>query len=146
MRQTLPLMALLLTAATLTAHAGQIFKYVDAQGRIHYADRPQPGWQRIEVRVPPANPTPPRAEAAGGAAPAASAGETPPPAPAPAADALTRAAECGRKQEQLKTYSRATRIVESDSEGKSKEYGPADREKLLASLEQDIKKLCGAAG
>ena len=45
--------ALLLLAAAFSAGAGQVYKWVDAEGRIHYSDTPRPGWKRVDLKVAP---------------------------------------------------------------------------------------------
>jgi hypothetical protein len=37
------LLALLLTSMALGANAGQVYKWVDASGKVHYTDQPGPG-------------------------------------------------------------------------------------------------------
>jgi len=127
MNTTLPTLALV--AATLfgMAEAGQIYKYVDAQGRMHYADQPQPGWKRVDVR-PPTN---------------SQESEWSEPGIARGAD-LERATECARKQEQIKTYRNAARIVERDSLGRDKEYTADERKQLIEKTEAEVESLCSA--
>ncbi len=128
MNTTLPTLALVVAALFGVAEAGQIYKYVDAQGRVHYADQPQPGWKRVDVR-PPTN---------------SQESEWSEPGVARGAD-LERAAECARKQEQLKTYRNAARIVERDSLGRDKEYSADERKQLIEKTETEIESLCSSA-
>ncbi len=129
MRKTRILMALLLASTTLTAYAGQIFKYVDPQGRVHYADRPQAGWKLVDVR-PPTN------SQAGEGTNTGDDG-----AAKPGQD-VARATECARKQEQIKTYRNASRIVERDNLGRDKEYTAEEREQLIAKTEAQVEEFC----
>lgn len=42
----------------LTAHAqAQVYKWTDAQGRVHYSAQPPPGAQASEIRIAPAPPS-----------------------------------------------------------------------------------------
>lgn len=115
------LVALVLASTCLGAAASQIFKYVDPQGRVHYADQPKPGWQRVGVTPPPA----------GSAAPEEGETET-------REQAVARAADCARKEEQLKTYRNASRVIERDALGREKDYSEEDRQRLIQKMEQEI--------
>ena len=128
MKITLPGLALILFGVCGVASAQQIFKYVDQQGRVHYADQPQPGWERVDVRAP----TNTEADSRGGLGDGAQ-----------QAQSLERAVECARKQEQIKTYRTAARIVERDSLGRDKEYNADERQQLIAKTEAQIDDLCG---
>lgn len=115
---------LLLAFAAGTAGAGKVYRWVDAQGKVHYSDRPD-GGKAVEVR-PGVTSTVPAAK--------------------PGADAAAdeqRAALCTQKREQLATYKNASRIVEKDSLGNEKEFSAEEQLKLIEKTEQDIKALCG---
>lgn len=110
-----------LSAVCFTAGAaGAIYKFVDPQGRQHFADQPKAGWTRVDVRTSVV-------ETEGAEAPE----ET-------REQAVTRAADCARKQEQLRTYRNASRIVERDALGREKEYSDEERTSLIQKYEQDV--------
>ncbi len=121
---TRTLTALTLAAVCLAAPAaGEIYKYVDPQGRVHYADQPKPGWKRIDVKPPVATEAVTEEEGNG---------ET-------REQAVARAADCARKEEQLRTYRNASRVIERDALGREKEYSGEDRQRLIEKFEQDVR-------
>lgn len=113
--------------------AGQIYKWVDPSGGIHYGDQPQPGWKPVDV-----NPLP-----AGDAAAPVASGES---GDEGAAAAERRAAECQRRKEQLASYRNASNIVERDSLGNERQYNEEDRLKLIEMTERQVRELCGEEG
>ncbi len=119
--------ALLLSGLCAVAQAGDIYKWVDAKGSFHYSDLPQAGWTRVGDR-------PGTASATIGDDADSNGDER--------VQALARATDCARKEEQLKTYRNAMRIVERDSLGGEKEYSNEEREKLIAQTEQAIASGC----
>lgn len=121
--QTLrPLLAALLLAALVPGVAadGRIYRWVDAQGRVHYGDQPARG--ASEVRVP-------RVDASG--------------SPAPAAPAISQA-DCDRTRAELDNYRQAKDIVERDALGKERRYTPEERQQLIAITEGKLAAACGA--
>ena len=75
------------------ASAGQVYKWTDDKGRVHYSDKPVPKAQKLDVRAPGAAPlAPPSSESEGGAP-------------------NTRAEDCKRMADQLVTYKSAARVV-----------------------------------
>lgn len=101
--------------------AGAIYKYVDPQGRQHFADQPKQGWTRVDVRTSVVETT------TGTDAPTESREQ-----------AVSRAADCARLQEQLRTYRNASRVVERDALGREKEYSAEERTRLIEKYEQDV--------
>jgi hypothetical protein len=61
----LPLVSVLLL--TGAAHAATVYKWVDAQGVIHFSDQPHPQAQELEVKEAPAYNSPPPAPASSSA-------------------------------------------------------------------------------
>lgn len=115
------LTALTLVSACLPA-AAAIYKYVDPQGRVHYADQLKPGWQRVDVQAPSVSDDPGQT------------GET----TETREQAIARAAECARKEEQLKNYRTARRVIERDTLGREREFSEEDRKLLIEKTEQEI--------
>ncbi|WP_370304674.1 DUF4124 domain-containing protein [Sinimarinibacterium flocculans] len=125
--------ALLLLAAAFSAGAGQVYKWVDAEGRIHYSDTPRPGWKRVDLKVAP------------GFAPAT----TQTPAAQSGAEgeesperAKLRAEECDKRREQLETYRKATTITERDSLGNERTYSEDERLQLIEQTQKQVSELC----
>lgn len=114
----------LLSVALTAAAGGQVYKWKDSKGHVHYGDQPVPGAQKIEV-------APVNSEAA----PAGKGAETD-------ADRAKRTAECARKREQLATYKNAARIVEKNSLGVEREFSDAERQQLIAQTEKQLAEQC----
>ncbi len=112
--------ALGLTLAMAPAMAAQVYKWVDAGGRIHYGDQPQSGWKRVDVNAPPAS-----------AAPGAASGLGP-----------AEKAACEQKRKELESYQKAARVVERDALGREKEYSAEDRQKLIALAQKEADDIC----
>ncbi|WP_028081587.1 DUF4124 domain-containing protein [Solimonas soli] len=118
--------ATLLAMACLSAaaNAGQVYKWVDKSGHFHFSDTPQPGWTRIDA----------------GRANALTA-EVPRVGDDPGSEA--QAAECQKRRDTLASYRNAARIVERDALGNEKEYGPEQKQALVARAEQQVAEACG---
>lgn len=101
---------------------GPIYKFVDPQGRQHFADQPKAGWTRIDVRTSVAEPVVEEAS------------------PETRDQAVTRAADCARKEEQLRTYRNAASVVERDALGREKQYSEEERGRLIAQFEQEVQR------
>jgi hypothetical protein len=109
-------MALVCAAAS----AGEVYKWKDKDGRLHYGDRPK----HIDAAPVLINPD------AGGT---------------PNEQFATRQAredECATKKAQLEAYRRAPSISEVDNLGKQREYTPAEREQFLTLQQQKVDALC----
>lgn len=115
---------LLLALVAGGADAGKVYRWVDAQGKVHYGDRPDGAKAAVEVR-PGVTTTVPDAT------PGSDAGAE-----------AKRAALCTQKREQLGTYKNASRIVEKDSLGNEKEFTAEEQLKLIEKTERDIEALC----
>lgn len=122
MRTTALALLLLPLSWPLSAAAQAVYRWVDAQGRVHYGDPASapPGARPVPLRAPPT-----------------AAAATPLPSPLPAdTDA------CAQARERLATYESAERIVETDSLGEEREYSPEARERLIALTELEAQRLC----
>lgn len=148
--------ALLCGIAALAAQAGQVYKWVDPNGRVHFSDTPQQGWQPVDLSGASTSDAAPGAPAAteedaGDAeeeAPAsAETAESTETAEGTEADASTRtklrAEECTRAKEQLDSYKRAPKIVERDALGKEKEYSSEERLQLIEQQQKRVSDYCG---
>jgi hypothetical protein len=115
----------LLLAAAAAGADGKTYRWVDAQGNVHYGDQP------------PANATVVAPKPTDSAAP------SPPPASTAAASGLGPE-ECDRRQKQLDSYKAASSITETDGLGNKREYSEDERNKLIARTEQAIRDGCPA--
>lgn len=122
--------ALLCGVAAYAAQAGQVYKWVDPSGRVHFSDTPQQGWTPVDLSG---------AQAAADEATAENAG---------AADdgsrAKLRAEECKRAKEQLESYQKAPKILERNALGKEKEYSSEERLQLIEQQQKRVRDYCGA--
>ena len=108
----------------LAAHAGnEVFKWTDADGNVHYGDKPKSEKSEPVTKKP---------------------GELPEAPSDPAADkaAADRAAACEAKKKQLDSYKKATVINETDSFGNTRQFSAAEKEKLLAVTEKQVAEAC----
>jgi hypothetical protein len=115
------IIAVSLALACAAASAGEIYKWKDKDGRVHYGDRPKDG-QAESVTID---------SSSGGDAPSA----------APANEG-ERQAECQKKRAQLERYRKSPSISEVDNLGKTREYTTAERQQFLAITEQKVTELC----
>jgi hypothetical protein len=111
---------LALSLVTAAASAGDVYKWKDKDGKVHYGDRPNPGAEAELLNAPPTEEVDPEAEKARAA----------------------RDAECARKREQLAKYKSASAIKETDNLGQTREYNAAEREKFLAQQEKAVADAC----
>jgi hypothetical protein len=114
------IVALCVVLACAAASAGEVYKWKDKDGRIHYGDRPK-HIDAAPVLINPDAVTTPNEQFASRQA---------------------REAECAKKTAQLENYKRAPSISEVDNLGKQREYTPAEREQFLAMQQQKVDALC----
>lgn len=123
MRLSVMALGMCMAMSTLTAHA-DVYKWKDANGRVHYGDQPASGAEKVNAGSVNA-------------------------APADASDNATdqsaqkRVEECSRMREQLANYKTASKIVETDSLGNQKEFSDDERKKLLDRTQKQIAASCG---
>jgi len=118
MRSIIVLCAVL---ACATAAAGEVYKWKDKDGRIHYGDKPKTGEvESVTVTPPSGSGEPSKAEA----------------------ERRGSEAECQQKKAQLAAWRRAPTMSEVDNLGKTRQYTPAEREQFLAMTQQKVDELC----
>lgn len=127
------LLGLLLLLLPVLAQAQAVYRWVDAQGRVHFGD-------------PASAPSGAKAVQITG-----STGVTDvPPPPSPPALAIESPEEgadpdaCLRARAQLSTYQTAERIVETNSIGEEREYTEEAREQLIVRAEIAAQRACAA--
>ncbi len=108
---------LLLVMAGSVMAAGKTYRWVDANGKVHYGDQPPPNATAVT-------------EKPAGAAPAVDDG---------AKAGGTDAAECERRTQKLNQYRNAAAVTETDSLGNKREYTEAERQKLVERAEQSVR-------
>jgi hypothetical protein len=117
MRLTL---AILLTVCCAAAQAGDVYKWKDKDGKVHYGDQPKGGAQAELLNADTTEEPDPEAEKA----------------------RAGREAECSRKRDQLAKYRAATAIKETDSLGQTRELSATEREKFLTLQEKAADEAC----
>ena len=114
--------AITMLAAAAAAQAGEVYKWKDKDGHVHYGDRPKhESVQTLEVPDSPALD------------------------PAAAKAQADREADCQRKKAQLETYRNAPSISETDNLGKTREYSEAERLQFIALTEKKVAEACAPA-
>lgn len=122
------MLTLLVTAAgPLTVNASTIYRWVDAQGRVHFGDPASAPRHAQPVPV----------------IPGASIGQAPGqpvsgPRPVPMAASLA----CEQARAQYATYLSAADIIETDSLGVERTLDDAAREQLIAGAEMGVARAC----
>ncbi|MGH8447451.1 MAG: DUF4124 domain-containing protein [Solimonas sp.] len=106
-----------------SAFAGQVYKWVDAQGHFHFGDTPQPGWTRVDAG---------RTNSMTADVPQV-AGE----------DEEKRAVHCKQKRDELAGYKSASRIVERDALGGEREFSDEQKQKLISQTAGQATEACG---
>ena len=109
-----------LALSSAVAVAGEVYKWKDKDGRVHYGDRPKTGEAAPVLINPDAQGTPNEQFASRQA----------------------QEAECNKKRTQLDVYRRAPSISEVDNLGKTREYTKEEREQFLALTQKKVDELC----
>lgn len=108
---------------SVSALAGPVYKWVDAAGRFHFSDTPQPGWTRVDAgRVNTVTAEVPADDGQGEA---------------------ERAAQCKQKQDTLASFRNSSKVIERDALGVEREYTPEQRQKLIDLTERQVREACG---
>jgi len=147
-------LALLLTGAALVAPAADVYRYVDAQGGIHYTDTWVPGSTLIKMD---------HRATSGGAPPAttrtAQSQQATAPANKVAADlarqaderavhadvAQAREDDCTKAKDSYDKAVRSRRIIKTDKEGQREYLSEADADAYRLQLRQDVQSACGTS-
>jgi len=151
------LIAIALAGLALTATAGTVYKWIDAQGQVHFTDRPPRAADARVIAVyeessgeaeptgesPPAEDTPP--DTAGGDETSGPA-ETPPTREQVAAVeqdvAKLRAERCKKAQERYKTYIESQRLYRVGKDGKRQYLTDAELTAARANAKRDVDENC----
>lgn len=113
--------AFLLLCLSLPASAAEVYKWTDRNGQVHYADRPRPGAEALDVKP---------ASGDGGAAADRE------------KDEAARAARCKLETEELDRARKATGLRETDSKGKSRDLSADERTAYIAGIEKRVTNAC----
>ena len=118
MRSIIVLCAVL---ACATAAAGEVYKWKDKDGRVHYGDKPKTQPAEAIMTSPDAGPS--AADIAAG----------------------DRAQECAKQKALLETYKKSPTLSEVDGLGRKREFSAAERDQFLGLRQQKVDEICAAA-
>lgn len=153
----LPLAALL---ALLPPAAAQVYKWVDANGKVQFSDQPPPNAKAQAVKIPKTSGSAPAA------APAAPAAAVPSASAAAPSGAKPRVVEAGKaeqeaenkqtairncaiardNQRQMQKIRQADRVRMVDGEGNKRTLNGTERQAELDKVKAEVDKWCALAG
>lgn len=119
----------ILLLVTPVLFAGQVYKWKDAQGRIHFGDKPADGAQKIEVNAPASQIQRQKEHES---------------ELATSEKTAKLFEDCKRNKEQLVTYQNAASVIRKDGLGGEKELDATERAKLIQITQQRVKDTCDA--
>lgn len=143
MRRFRPLLIALLSALmSATVMAGPLYRWVDAQGKVHYGDQPPPqqDTEQVELKyIGKGEPTPPPkdAEPEPGADPVLNLLE-----PDPSLLLKPSPERCAAARQRLQIYINARRLENTDEYGQRKILSDAERQKYIAGAREDVQRAC----
>lgn len=138
---TLALALLPLIACPFTAGA-VVYKWVDAEGKVHFSDRPQGDAQAVELKVPPY----PRTQRGGDDPPPADTARPPDdggqrPDPARARQAI-REKNCEIARQALERNRNIGRMYRIGADGERHYLSAEERDMVLQRSREDVGKWC----
>jgi len=142
----------LLSLVSMSASA-QLYKWVDADGKVHYSDRPPPASakqeQKLNIRNAPV--PPPAAEESAATAKSYTEQELEfrkrkveqeEAQKKAAAEAETDRQNCARAQEKLRLYQEGGRVYTIDAQGERQYLGDESRERGIVQAREEVAKYC----
>lgn len=152
LRQTVPFAIALLLAAGGAAVAGDIYKWVDADGNVHYEDRPVgQDFERLSIQSQPTDRAAVAAQVQVDAEARAKAREAreAAAAEAPTREELQAAAEekaqkCSDHRQRLQKMLTSRRIYREDPSGERVYLDEAQMQEARARVQSQVEEFCGA--
>ena len=121
-------------ALVSSAASASVYRWVDADGHVHYTDKPVQNAEPVNIHTGQPK----------GAIPLPD--TTPAHDPRLTPDQRTqKQADCEQKKKQLATYKDAAKIVETDGLGREHEYTEAEKQALVKKTTQGMQESCGLA-
>jgi hypothetical protein len=108
---------------TTAASAGALYRWVDKDGNVHYGDQAPPGIQAQLVK-PDVSHAPSE------------------PSDEEAAAAKARSENCKKLQAQLDSYTKSSKITETDALGNTHDYSDDEKKKLLEQTKAKVDDAC----
>jgi len=150
--QAIAITLMLAMAATGTAIAGDIYKWTDEDGNVHFGDRPigeQP--ERLAIQSKPTDPAKvqamvqARTQAAAKAAEEAAAAEPEGPTPEELqAEADERAQKCSTYRAQLQQYVTSRRLYREDENGERVYLDEGEMQAAREKVENRVEEFCSS--
>ncbi len=147
-----PAMIGIALVALSTAAGAEVFRWTDAEGRVHYGDRPSAGSQSVPLTSgpAPAQPAPSDAERLQRQQRMLDAyrqeREEKQQAEAKRkADDAERGRNCARARDTLARYERSGVIYEPQADGSRRYLSESERETEIRAAQGDVKRWCGPA-
>jgi hypothetical protein len=147
------LFAVMLAGALLLAGTAraQVYKYTDANGQVHYADRAPSNATQIQGPTPPQTPAAPAARPTPANTPAASAAP-PPPLPVSSQQAqqvqrdvaTARVEQCKTAKENYDKAVRAQRVYHTNDKGERVYVTAAEADALRLQMKAEMDGACGS--
>lgn len=125
MHKLQPLLWLALAVPMLALAETSVYRWVDAQGRVHFGDPASAPSAAERVNPPPVTTT-----------------AAVPKDATPEAERQADGGECARARTRLTTYLAAERVIETDALGQQREYSGDQREQLIARAELEANQAC----
>jgi hypothetical protein len=128
----LGLVALVSLVGAAQAASTKVYRWVDEEGVVHYADQPRSS-EAESVTIRDSRPAPPSASSA----PAATGEEE-------RASGQQRLSDerCAAARKRLDTYQRAPFLFETDAQGKRRILGEQEREEVMEAARQEVEQAC----
>lgn len=135
------LFAALMSAAVM---ASPLYRWVDAQGKVHYGDQPPPQQDAEQVELkylgkgkPTAPPESAPQEQGAGADPVLELLE-----PDSSLRLKPSPQRCAEARQRLQVYTKARRLENTDEYGQRKVLSDTEREKYIAGAREDVQRAC----
>lgn len=140
--------AVLATFAMSAATQGQVYKYTDANGQVHYADRAPSTATQVKGPTPPSQ----QAAPARPAAQAPQATQAPPALPVNREQAqqvqrdvaVAREEQCKQARENYDKAIRAQRVFKTNEKGEREFISPAEADALRLQIKAEMDGACGS--
>ena len=123
-----------------------VYRWVDAEGHVHYTDKPVENSEPVNVQTgqPKGATESPSSSSSGSVT--GSSGITGSSSPLPADQLAQKKSECEQKKKQYASYKTAAKIVETDSLGRQHEYSADEQKQLVEKAQKEMEETCAAAG
>ena len=135
----LALLFVLLLSPMASLLAGNVYRWVDEKGVVHYSDRAgNSGAKQLPLKTPEADTTSPSNSSSNDL----SADSLSAPTDEAELNAQVRADQCEKTRQRLKSYSAADQLLITDPEGNQREMTPDEKIQAIVRAEQQTESFC----